>query len=151
MCVCTSAHFVPYKITHRVMILLKDLDVSRTINLCNPSCHGFNFVFALFPNWHFYRGLISYFQALECQDEGMEETERLLLYVYIGSGWVLGAWVFGFLAIQKNEECRISKLYLCQVRRSMNEIIFLLLGEVCFCWNEENIRINSAWFIEQMQ
>lgn len=46
----------------------------------------------------------------------MDETDKLLVYVYIGAGWIIGCIVFGILAIQRNEECRISKFYLCQVK-----------------------------------
>jgi hypothetical protein len=58
-------------------------------------------------------------QALECFDEGVGEIERLLVFVYIGSGWIIGCGIFGFLAMQRNEDCRISKLYLCQVGAHM--------------------------------
>jgi hypothetical protein len=54
-------------------------------------------------------------KALECAAEKEDHWSLVLLHVYIGVSWILGCLLFGLMVIQKNQECRVSKQYLCQV------------------------------------
>jgi len=51
---------------------------------------------------------------MECGDE-MDSFSFTLLHVYLGAAWVIGCCLFGLIVVQKNNDCRVSKQYLCQV------------------------------------
>ena len=57
-----------------------------------------------------------HFQVRECRENGIVEFSMILIHIYLGSAWILGCAAFGLLGVQKNQECRVSKQYLCQVR-----------------------------------
>jgi len=54
-------------------------------------------------------------QVVECYNEGMDYDSIVLLNIYLGIAWILGCLMFGLIVVQKNQECRVSKQYLCQV------------------------------------
>ena len=44
-----------------------------------------------------------------------DEFNLVLLHIYVGVAWMVGCFLFGLIVIQKNQECRVSQQYLCQV------------------------------------
>lgn len=53
-------------------------------------------------------------KANQAVEEGIGETNVLLLQTYLGLGWVTGCSIFGFLVMQRNSECRVGRQYLFQ-------------------------------------
>lgn len=54
-------------------------------------------------------------QGMDSLEAKVDEISFVLLHVHVGAAWVVGCCLFGLIAIQKNQECRVSKQYLCQV------------------------------------
>ena len=74
-------------------------------------------------------------------DEGFKERPVLLLEGYLGIAWTLGCCIFGSLVVQKTNECRIGRQYLCQASLLICGISLLSLtsvegynGYVIFVW-----------------
>ena len=65
----------------------------------------------------------------------------LLLQIYLGLAWSLGCVVFGGVVVNNSQECKISRLYLCQISMLMCGITVLAFaavdgfrGYVVFVW-----------------
>ena len=65
----------------------------------------------------------------------------LLLQIYLGLAWALGCVVFGGVVVNNSQECKISRLYLCQISMLMCGITVLAFaavdgfrGYVVFVW-----------------
>lgn len=67
--------------------------------------------------------------AHQLQVDGLDE-KLLVLQTNMGLAWMLGAFVFGFLVIRSNAECRIARQYLCQASLFMCAICLLALAEL---------------------
>ncbi|CAL8110037.1 unnamed protein product [Orchesella dallaii] len=79
--------------------------------------------------------------AVQCSNKGFEDCSILLLHIYIGTSWVIGCLTLGLIVIQKSQDCRVSKQYLCQVASVICGISILALtavkgtnGMVVFSW-----------------
>ncbi|CAG7838241.1 unnamed protein product, partial [Allacma fusca] len=55
-----------------------------------------------------------FYLSWKCQEMRIDDLSIVLLHIYLGTAWVIGSILFGILVVQKNDECRISKQYLCQ-------------------------------------
>ncbi|CAL8110048.1 unnamed protein product [Orchesella dallaii] len=78
--------------------------------------------------------------STECGAE-MDPFSSTLLHMYLGAAWVIGCCLFGLIVVQKNQECRVSKQYLCQVASVICGISIMALiatnghnGLVVFVW-----------------
>ena len=65
----------------------------------------------------------------------------LMLQIYLGLSWSLGCIVFGSVVVNNSQECKISRLYLCQTSMLMCGITVLAFaavdgfrGYVVFVW-----------------
>ncbi|XP_043216970.1 monocarboxylate transporter 2-like [Amphibalanus amphitrite] len=81
------------------------------------------------------------YMAHQAQQDGLSEGSVLLLQTYLGLGWALGCWAFGFVVVRNNQECRISRQYLCQASSFLCGACQLALpavrgysGYVLFAW-----------------
>ena len=48
-------------------------------------------------------------QAHQAQQDGLSEGSVLLLQTYLGLGWALGCWAFGFVVVRNNQVRRASR------------------------------------------
>lgn len=67
--------------------------------------------------------------AQQLRIDGLDD-KMLVLQTNMGLAWMLGAFVFGFLVIRNNAECRIARQYLCQASLFMCAICMLALAEL---------------------
>ncbi|ODM97613.1 Monocarboxylate transporter 10 [Orchesella cincta] len=89
--------------------------------------------------------------AVQCSSQGFEDCSLLLLHIYIGTSWVIGCLTLGLIVVQKSQDCRVSKQYLCgqcdmwdlnsgsysRQRHKWDGGIFLGLWSVsrCYCYS----------------
>ncbi|XP_035710933.1 uncharacterized protein LOC110854068 isoform X3 [Folsomia candida] len=79
--------------------------------------------------------------GMDSLEAKVDEISFVLLHVHVGAAWVVGCCLFGLIAIQKNQECRVSKQYLCQVASVICGISIIAFtavkgysGYVVFSW-----------------
>ncbi|CAG7725857.1 unnamed protein product [Allacma fusca] len=71
-----------------------------------------------------------FYLILECGENKVVDFSMILVHIYVGASWIVGCASFGLLAVQKNQECRVSKQYLCQVASLISGMSILALTAV---------------------
>ena len=82
-----------------------------------------------------------FLKVLQANRENITMKDCLLLQIYLGLAWSLGCVVFGGVVVNNSQECKISRLYLCQISMLMCGITVLAFaavdgfrGYVVFVW-----------------
>lgn len=54
------------------------------------------------------------FQALQANNEGLEDSALVILQTFLGFATALGCVGFGLVTVRPSSQCLISRQYLCQ-------------------------------------